>query len=222
MKIALYALVALAMLAAAGTGAADETAEEQLHVHRAQSDDTAPYDAFAYLNRVQIKPAEGQPPAEYAGVILFSRLPNVEGRIQMKVVEGFDRAAYLGYKTFLRSWDEGGPSVGACVMCHIPADFTDNAEHVIDETNEPKITMPLRNLTTSDEELEAAVRKKIAMAEKAHEDGSLIDENYKLISLTEEDVPQLVAFVKSLRELPADEYRERIVHAEILDTSDMF
>lgn len=213
------ALVALTALA--GAAGADESVEEKLHVHRAQSDDTAPYDAFAYLNRIQLAPSEDQPPAEYAGLILFSRLPNVEGRIQLKIVEGFDRAAYLGYKTFLRSWDEGGPAVGACVMCHTPANFTDNAEHIMNKTYEPVITPTLRNLDKSDEEIEAAIRGKMEMAELARSGDTNIDEALKLISLGDEDVANLVAFVKSLRELPAEEYRQVIVDAEILDTSDM-
>lgn len=223
MKSFISGLTALTLLAATGCVAQEEkSVEEELGVHRLQSDDTAPYDAFAYLNRIQAAPGEGQPPADYAGIILYSRLPNEEGRVQLKVVEGFDRAAYLGYKTFLRAWDDGtGLSVGACVMCHTPADFTDNAEHIMNKTFEPMITPSLRNLEKSDEEIEAAIRGKLEMAELARSGETNIDENLKLISLTDEDVTNLVAFIKSLREVSPEEFRQIIVDAEILDTTDM-
>jgi hypothetical protein len=193
--------------------AQDKTVEEELHIHRLKAGTTSPYDAFTYLNRVADKPTTGETPVEYAGNVIFSRLANTEGRIQLKVVKGFQRPEYLGYKSFMRAWEETeGTAVGNCVVCHTPSTFGGT---------DAKPAPPLRNLKKSNEELKKIVLQKVAMAEKARGGDTKIDEAYKLVRLSEQDVDNMVAFLQSLNELPHDEFRQIVVDATILDTSDM-
>jgi hypothetical protein len=202
--------------------AQDKSVEEELHVHRLKSGQTSPYDAFAYSNRVAGAPDEGQNPVEYAGNIIFSRLSNIEGRIQLKVVEGFQKPEYLGYKSFLRAWPESeGVAVGNCVVCHTPPTFANSQSYVVDESGQAKATSSLRDLTKTDAELRAIVQKKVEMAGKVRAGDSKIVAAYELIQLSVEDINNMVAFLKSLNKVPEDDFRKLIVEATILDTSDM-
>lgn len=202
--------------------AQEETAEEHLHVHRLKSGETSPYDAFAYSNRVAGAPEVGQTPVEYAGNIIFSRLSNIEGRIQLKVVDGFQRPEYLGYKSFLRAWPESeGVAVGNCVVCHTPPTFGNTATYVVDESGQAKPAPSIRNLKKTDEELKTILQKKVEMAAKARGGDTKIDAAYQLVQLSDEDVNNLVAFLQGLKEVPEDHFRQLIVDATILDTSDM-
>lgn len=193
--------------------AQDKSVEEELHVHRLKLGETSAYDAFAYLNRVSTAPTKDETPVQYGGNIIFSRLANTEGRIQLKVVKGFDMPEYLGYKSFLRAWEETeGTAVGACVVCHTPASFGGT---------EAKPAPSLRNLKQSKEELKKIIQQKVEMATKARAGDAQIDEAYKLVVLDEKDIDNLVAFLQTLKELPHDEFRQIIVDATILDTSKM-
>jgi cytochrome c peroxidase len=87
---------------------------------------TAPWDAFAAMNRINPGPNEGETPYHYAGRV-FGRLGNLEGRLQIKLVDGFDVLAYRGFKIFFRT--NGEASVGHCVSCHVPPNFTDFRFH---------------------------------------------------------------------------------------------
>ena len=202
--------------------AGEKSAEVDLGVHRLETTTTAPFDAFAHVNRVPQKLEEGETPASYAGVILYSRLRNIEGRIQVKVLEGFDGSAYFGFKTFLRTWqDKPEEGVGNCVSCHVPTTFSDDLEHIVDESEDAKATVSLRNLKKSDKELEAIVRGKMKMAEMAHAGKGNIDDAYKAMSLKDKDVKQLVSFLQSLNEISKGDFRQIILDAEILDTRDL-
>lgn len=192
--------------------AQEKSVEEELHVHRLKSGETSAFDAFAYLNRIATAPTQDETPVQYAGNVIYSRLSNMEGRIQLKVPKGFGMPEYLGFKSFLRSWEEEGQAVGNCVVCHTPPKFQGT-----DAIPAPS----LRNLKKTDEELKKIIQQKIALGEKARAGDKTVDEAYKLISLTEEDVNNMVAFLKSLQELPHDEFRQVIVDATILDTSNM-
>jgi len=193
--------------------AQDKSVEEELHVHRLKSGETSAYDAFAYLNRVSAAPTKDETAVQYAGNVLFSRLANTEGRIQLKVVKGFDMPEYLGYKSFLRAWEETeGTAVGSCVVCHTPAKFGGT---------DAKPAPSLRNLKKSNEELKKIIQQKVALAEKAKAGDTKIDEAYKLLILSDKDVDNMVAFLQTLNELPHDEFRQIIVDATILDTSKM-
>lgn len=215
-------LVAGVVMSVKQAYAQEPTVEEELHIHRLKSGATSPYDAFAYSNRIAGAPEPAQKPVEFSGNIIFSRLTNIEGRIQLKVVDGFGRPEYLGYKSFLRAWPETeGTAVGACVVCHTPPSFSSTATFVVDESGQAKAAPGLRNLKKSDAELKAIIEKKVEMAEKARAGGTKIDEAYTFISLTETDVDNLVAFLQGLNEVPEDHFRQLIVDATILDTSDM-
>ncbi len=205
--------VAGTLLSIRQTQAQEKSVEEELHVHRLKSGETSAYDAFAYLNRVSAAPTQDETPVQYAGNVIFSRLANTEGRIQLKVVKGFQMPEYLGYKSFLRAWEETeGTAVGACVVCHTPAKFGGT---------DAKPAPSLRNLKKSNEELKKIVQQKVALAEKAKAGDAKIDQAYKLLVLDEKDVDNLVAFLQTLNELPHDEFRQIIVDATILDTSKM-
>lgn len=208
-----------AALLAAGTlwsmqrvQAQDKSVEEELHVHRLKLGETSAYDAFTYLDRVPTAPTKDETPVQYAGNVIYSRLSNMEGRIQIKVPKGFGMPEYLGYKSFLRSWEEEGVGVGGCVVCHTPAKFEGTAE---------KPAPSLRNLKKSNEELKKIIQGKVAMAEKARAGDTKVDEAYKVLQLTDAEVDNLVAFLQSLTELPHDEFRQIIIDATILDTSKM-
>lgn len=91
-----------------------------------QSARTATWDAFADQNRIPLGPARDEDPKHYAGRI-YGRLTNQEGRVLIKRPVGFSEEAYQGFKTFFRV--EGNASVGNCVSCHVPPDFTDGLFH---------------------------------------------------------------------------------------------
>jgi hypothetical protein len=213
--VALTAVIGLTMSA----GAQDKSAEEDLGVHRIQTKTTAPFDAAAYLNRIAVQPIEGESPVQYGGAVIFSRLKNIEGRIQVKILDGFDADAYFGMKTFLLAWDDQEFSSGACVVCHTPTTFKSDKKFVVDESGEAKAVPSLRDLKKSDSELEKIVRGKMAMAEKAKAGGTKIDEAYQSMDLKDNDVKQLVSFIQSLNSVSKEEFRQIIVDAEILDTT---
>jgi len=91
-----------------------------------KTDLSAPWDAFASMNRIPTGPGAGETPEAYAGRV-FGRLANLEGRLQVKLVDGFDVDAYEGLKIFFRT--SGESSVGNCVACHTPPIFTDFGFH---------------------------------------------------------------------------------------------
>ena len=91
-----------------------------------ETTNTAPWDAFASMNRVPTGPIGDEAPAHHASRI-FGRLANQEGRLQVKMVDGFDGLAYRGLKIFLRTGGEA--SVGNCVACHVLPTFTDFRFH---------------------------------------------------------------------------------------------
>jgi hypothetical protein len=214
-------LVAATVIFAILSSAYGQGVEEELGIHRLDTETFAPYDAAAYLNRIPTEPDEDATPVQYAGTVIYSRLPNIEGRVQVKILEGFDRDAYFGYKSFMRAWPDPGFGIGNCVVCHIPPTFTDGAKHVVDESGEAKMTPSLRNLNKSDEELTVILNQKVKLAEKARDGSIVIDEAYKVIELKESDVKEIVSFLQSLNEVPKEKFRQIIVDAEILDTTDI-
>ena len=220
MKITL-AMLAVAAFAASGTAHAQKSAEEELGVHRIQSTNTTTYDAWAHVDRIQPDPSEGATAEDYAGMIIFSRLSNLEGRIQVKTLKGFGRDAYLGYKAFMRAWPEPEQGVGNCVTCHTPSTFTDGASHIIDESGISKETPTLRDHHKTNADLEAIIRQKVKIALAAQAGNAQIDQAYQLIKLGDEDITNIVAFLQSLNTVTKEEFRNLILNAEILDTTDI-
>ena len=186
-------------------------------VQSIESTKTSPYDAWAYMNRIQkyVDLENGDDPAAYAGR-LFGNLMNQEGRLVVKVPKGYTLEAYNGMKTFYRY--AGAERVGNCVMCHHPLLFTDNQLHNSDGIAVK--TPTLRNLAKTDpymhdgsmETLEEVIRWKMEMAEKAR--AGDLDETadaYKGIFITEDEIPGLVAFLNTLNDVGPSHYRELVV-----------
>ncbi len=193
------------------------TPEEELNVHRLQTNKRARFDAFAYVNRIP-RAKRGESPTDYAGRI-FGRLANQEGRILLKLPPGMDRNAYDGFKTFLGS--EGNAKVANCVSCHAPNKFTDWQSHVVAPGSSAVATPALRNLAQKKGlDLEKVIRQKIAMS-KAKQSGKApeIDDAYARMNITEADIPNLVAFLNSLNDVSDAEFRNLIVNAKVMNTS---
>jgi hypothetical protein len=210
--------------------AQEANVESELKIHRLESETTSPYDAFAYLNRVPDM-NEGEDPKTYAGTVLLSRLANQEGRIEVKIVEGFNRSAYYGYKSFMRYWPEDvlgtdkKLGIGGCVVCHHPPNFADAAgkKYVVDNSGNAKAVPSLRNLKRSKKEIKAIIEKKIKLAEMARAGkADYIDESYKLMQLSESDVDGIAEFIRSLISTPKEGYRDLILSPTILDTTDVY
>jgi len=99
------------------------------YVRTLKTTNTAPYDAFAYLNRLNPGFAKNDTPDEFSGRV-FGNLGNTEGRLSVKWPKPYDETAYQGLKTFYRVPGEGDTEkIGNCVACHHPARFTDYAFH---------------------------------------------------------------------------------------------
>ncbi len=192
--------------------------EEKTKIHRLATTKRAIYDAFAYMNRIPEKAEEDESPEDFAGRIL-GRLANQEGRILVKLPKGMNREAYLGYKTFLES--EGSTKVGNCIACHAPPDFTDLKEHGNAAGGTPKPTPSLRNLDKRKVNLRQVIMAKMAASEtKRAGKAKKIDEAYGKMRLNKGDLPQLMAFLNLLNDVPDQEFRNLILNATILDTSD--
>lgn len=186
-----------------GTALAEDKAgsiEQKTKVHRLASTKRAAYDAFVYVNRIPEKAEEGEAASDLAGRIL-GRLANQEGRVLLKVPPGMNRAAYEGYKTFLR--DEGPSSVGNCIACHTPPEFTDGK------------APSLRNLGPRKLDLLKVLRAKLTARAKK-KDG------YAATKITLENLPSLLAFLKTLNDVPEDQFRDLIVKAQVLDTTEEY
>jgi hypothetical protein len=215
--------IALAIVAAVGAFAQEKSKEEELHIHRYAVTETAPWDAFEYMNRLAAKPGEGETAKEFAGRIL-GNIANVEGRALVKVPPGWERPAYDGFKMFFDT--TGGPESANCAACHVPANFSDGQTHRT-PGGDAAVTPPLRNLSKAapyfeDESattLEDVIRAKIAIAQKAKVAGEQTDPEYQTMNITEDDIEPLVAFLKQLEEVEKDKFREQILNHSILDTA---
>lgn len=220
---AVMVLAAVTLVSLGCARAQEATVEKELGVHRLEVETTSPYDAFAYLNRLPTEFRKGESAVEFAGMVLYSRLANQEGRVEVKLVAGLNRSGYYGYKTFLRSWPEEGAGTGSCVVCHKPPSFADDKKYIVDESGEAKAVPTLRNLKDSGKDIEAIIRQKIKMAEMARAgDAEGIDEAYKTIELSDSDVKGLVEFIGALNETPKEGFRDLILNATVLDTTDVF
>jgi cytochrome c peroxidase len=237
------------------------------YVETLKTTDTAPYDAFAYLNRVNAGMAENDTPDEFS-FRLFGLLGNQEGRLSVKWPKPYDETAYQGFKTFYRVPGEGETAkIGNCVACHHPPHFTDYAFHntgvaqmeydalhgesafaKLDPESttlgrpaedDPSVadlgraaqtgdaadigafkTPPLRNVGKTGpymhngvyESLEDVIRQKMRAAELAKA-GELHNADPELLDITisEEDIEQLAAFLRTLNEVPPENYRDIII-----------
>lgn len=184
-------------------------------VHGLTTPHRSPFDAFVYVNRIPDKAEQDEAPAEYAGRI-FGRLANQEGRIELKLPAGMNRQAYFGMKTFLGS--EGDANVSNCVTCHTPPEFTDGKLHVVAHGEAAKVTPSLRNLAARKVDLEKVLRDKLAASQlKLSGKADDIDGAYARMSYAQADIPKLAAFLRSLNDVPDEDFRNIILQSQVFD-----
>ena len=189
----------------------DKSIEEKTKIHRLDSKQRAPYDAFIYINRIPTKADEGEGPEDFAARV-FSRLANQEGRILIKLPQGMTREAYLGYKTFLST--DSKVSNGNCVACHAPEKFTDLKKHIVKSKGNPSPTPSLRNMANRKVDLRKVLQAKL-VASKAKG----VDSEYSKMYLSLKDLTHLEAFLKQLNDVNDKDFRNYILNTKILDTS---
>lgn len=210
--------ITICLALSASAFAQDESQEKKLQVHRFAMTETAPWDAFEYLNRLAAKPEEGESAHDFAGRIL-GNIANVEGRVLVKVPPGWERLAYDGFKMFFNTTGMG--TAANCGACHVPAGFEDGLEHA--GADGKKVATPtLRNLAKSGPYLADESAKTVEDAVRAHlalKDDEDADPEYRAMKFAEKDVAALVAFLKQLNEVPEEEFRPLILNHSILDTT---
>ncbi|PHS00460.1 MAG: hypothetical protein COA78_23915 [Blastopirellula sp.] len=178
--------------------------EEKTKIHRLESTRRSPFDAFVYLNRIPEKPEEGESAESLAGRI-FGRLANQEGRVLLKLPPDMNRQAYLGFKTFLET--EGNRNVGHCVSCHSLPDLADNK------------TTTLRNLKKNPAELKKLIESKLKSTHNPANTSKNVDPTYAKIKIDDQDIQKLVAFLGSLNDVSDTQFRNLILKATVLDTT---
>ena len=103
----------------------------------------------------------------------------------------------------------------------MPPDFTDLKEHVSSQGGSLKPTPSLRNLAKRKVNIRQVNMAKMASSEtKRAGKAEKIDEAYGKIRLNKGDLHQLMAFLNLLNDVPDQEFRNLILNATILDTSD--
>ena len=191
--------------------AEDKSIEQKTKIHRLDTKERAPYDAFIYLNRIPAKADEDEALLDFTARV-YSRLANQEGRILIKLPQGMTREAYLGYKTFLST--DAKVSNGNCVACHAPEKFTDLKLHTLNVDSPPRPTPSLRNLAKRKVNIAKALQAKLTAA-KAPD----APKDYQLIKLNKDDLTHLEAFLRQLNDVDDKQFRQLILKATILDTS---
>ena len=189
----------------------DKSIEQKTQIHRLDTKERAPYDAFIYLNRIPAKVDEGEEILDFTARI-YSRLANQEGRILIKLPQGMTREAYLGYKTFLST--DAKVSNGNCVTCHAPEKFTDLKLHTLKADSPPHPTPSLRNMAKRKVNIAKALQAKLFAAKDAD-----APKDYRNIKLNKNDLKHLEAFLKQLNDVDDKTFRELILKAKILETS---
>ena len=189
----------------------DKSIEGKTKIHRLNTKQRSAYDAFIYVNRIPAKADEDENPEDFSARI-FSRLANQEGRILIKLPEGMTREAYLGYKTFLST--DAKVSNGNCIVCHAPEKFSDLKKHVVSHGGKALPTPSLRNMRKRNVNILKALQAKLNMAKEAD-----VSKEYKQINLNKTDLTHLKAFLNQLNDVDDKNFRELILKAEILDTS---
>jgi cytochrome c peroxidase len=180
---------------------------------------TSPYDAFMKMNRLQESFSKGQSAAEYWGV-LESRLGNQAGRILIKrPAKDFDDDTFRGWLMFIRAYGDA-TGIGNCAACHSVPDFTDHAKHNIGTAKDPVQTPSLRNLSGkksffhdgSASSLEEAIARHVKNGQIARDNKRAgVEIAVGQIALTEEEVRQVAAFLRSLDSVDRAKFREYLV-----------
>ncbi|MEM7477689.1 MAG: sulfatase-like hydrolase/transferase [Planctomycetota bacterium] len=190
--------------------------EKTTRIHRLSSTKRSLFDAFSYVNRLP-EPFEEELPQDFSSRV-FSRLANQEGRIQIKTPPDMEVSAYEGFKTFLRF--EGEDSVGNCSACHSLPDFRDGKSHTVTKNSGAALTPSLRNIGTREVKLGQALKKKIVAArQKTSGEADSISDEYSSMNLNDNDMFNLIAFLKLLEDVSDERFREMIIKASVLDTT---
>ena len=184
---------------------------------------TAPYDAFMKMNRLQEAFSKAQSAAEYWGV-MESRLGNQAGRILIKrPAKSFDDDAFRGWLMFIRAYGDA-TGIGNCAACHRVPDFTDNAKHNIGTAKEPLPTPSLRDLHAkksflhdgSAATLEDAIARHVKNGQIARDNKRAgVEISVGQIALTDDEVRQVAAFLRSLESVNRAKFREYLVNIVI-------
>jgi cytochrome c peroxidase len=184
---------------------------------------TSPYDAFMKTNRFQESFGKEQNAADYWG-IMESRLGNQAGRILIKrPAKGFDDDAFRGWLMFIRAYGDAN-GIGNCTACHRVPDFTDREKHNIGTAKEPVDTPSLRDLAGkkslfhdgSAKSLEEAIARHVAGAQIAQQNKKAgVEIEVGKIALTDEEVRQVAAFLRSLQSVERDKFRDYLVDVVI-------
>ena len=193
------------------------TVEEKTHIHRLKNTKRSIYDAFTYVNRIPETVDENEKPIEFSGR-LFGRLANQEGRMLLKLPTGMTKDDYLAFKTFFRY---EGEQAGNCAACHTPPNFNSDSKFVTTKGGTAKVAPSLRNMAEHNVDVAAVLKKKIEAAKAKKAGADDIDDVYSAMNITEEDIPGLVSFLNLLNDGEEDGFRELILNAEIVDTSDI-
>ena len=188
----------------------EKSIEQKTKIHRLDTQERAPYDAFTYLNRIPAKADEGEDILDFTARV-YSRLANQEGRILIKLPQGMTREAYLGYKIFLST--DAKVSNGNCVTCHAPDKFTDLKLHKLNGDSPPRPTPSLRNLAKRKVDIAKALQAKLAAAKSSN-----APKAYRNIHLNKMDLTHLESFLKQLNDVDDKAFRELILNAKILNT----
>jgi cytochrome c peroxidase len=184
---------------------------------------TAPYDAFMKMNRLQEAFSKDKSAAEYWGV-MESRLGNQAGRILIKrPAKNFDDNAFRGWLMFIRAYGDA-TGIGNCAACHSVPDFTDKAKHNIGTAKEPIQTPSLRDLDAkksffhdgSAATLEEAIAQHVKNGQIARDNKRAgVEIAVGQIALTEAEVQQVAAFLRSLESVNRAKFREYLVNIVI-------
>lgn len=184
---------------------------------------TSSYDAFMKINRFRegFLPNEGA--AEYWGM-MESRLGNQAGRILIKrPAKGFSDDAFRGWLKFIRAYGDAN-GIGNCTACHSVPDFTDGKKHQIGTAANPIATPSLRDLAKrksffhdgSAATLEEAIAKHVESGQIAQQNKRAdIEVEVGKIALTEAEVREVAAFLRSLESVERAEFREYLVDVVI-------
>jgi cytochrome c peroxidase len=184
---------------------------------------TSAYDAFMKMNRLQETFAKNQDAAEYWGV-MESRLGNQAGRILIKrPASDFADDAFRGWVMFIRAYGDA-TGIGNCAACHRVPDFTDHQKHNIGTAKEPVDTPPLRDLARKKSFFRDGSAKTLEEAIAVHvANGAIARDNKRAgveisvgqIALTDEEVREVAAFLRSLQAADRDKFRQYLVNVVI-------
>jgi cytochrome c peroxidase len=179
---------------------------------------TSVYDAFMEINRFRGALGEGESPDDFWGQ-LDTRLENQAGRNLIKRPEAMSEQAFNGFLSFMRTYGND-TGIGNCIACHTPPTFTDGKPHQFAAGKQPIVTPGLRDLHEkqsflhdgSAQTLEDAIKIHLANGQVARErKQELVDIELGEISLTEEEVKQVAEFIRSLKTVDKQQFREYLL-----------